>query len=68
VGVVLACVMMWGLGILSMQSSLFGEGGNVYNMQPGGPRPGMHGTWRHDSGFEGCVQFWCFAFWFGFGG
>lgn len=32
--------------LLLLQSSLFGEGGNIYNMQAGGPRPGMHGTWR----------------------
>lgn len=34
---------------LSLQSSLFGEGGNVYNMQPGGARPGMHSRWRYES-------------------
>jgi hypothetical protein len=26
-----------------VQSSLFGEGGNIYNMQAGGPRPGKGG-------------------------
>lgn len=31
-------------GVSVVQSSLFGEGGNIYNMQPGGPRPGMDGT------------------------
>lgn len=56
-GGVSACVTRW---FSLVQSSLFGEGGNIYNMQAGGPRPGMHGNQCDDSGcqfvsgFRGC--------------